>query len=231
MTKRFYERAEAAAAGGHSVTLDGRPIRTPAKADLLVPTAALATAIAAEWNAQGDRIDHRSMAQMQLACTAIDGVAGDTGGVVDALVAYAETDLLCYHADGPETLVERQTAAWQPLLDWTQQRYDVQFAVTSGIVPIDQPVQTLCRLRKEVAALDPFRLTGLQTLAGSLGSLVLALAVLESHIPGAKAFALSQLDEEHQAEQWGADEEAEARRVSILADVQAGEAYLRALDG
>ncbi len=230
MTKRFYKHAEAVTAGGsHSVTLDGRPVRTPAKADLLVPTRALATAIAAEWNAQGNSVDRRTMVQMQLACTAIDGVAPDSGGVVDTLVAYAETDLLCYRAEGPPSLVERQAAAWQPLLAWAERRYGVQFAVTSGIVPVEQPPETLRRVRDVVAALDPFRLTGLQVLVGSLGSLVLALAVLESQIPAAEAFALSQLDEEHQAAQWGTDEEAEARRAAILADIQAGERYLRAL--
>jgi len=231
VTKRFYKRAEAvAAADSHGVALDGKGIRTPAKAELLVPTRGLAAAIAAEWNAQGERLDPNSMPQMQLACTAIDGVAGDTKRVVDALVAYAETDLLCYRADGPETLVKRQTAAWHLLVQWAQGRYGVQFAVTSGIVPVDQPPETLDRLRAVVAALDPFRLTGLQALTGNLGSLVLALAVLEAHITAAEAFALSQLDEEHQAEQWGADEEAEARRDSILADVRSGEVFLRALD-
>jgi len=232
VTKRFYERAEAVArAEGHAVTLDGRSIRTPARADLLVPTRALAEAIAAEWNAQGDRIDHRSMVHMQLACTAIDGVCQNTDGVVDALVAYGETDLLCYRAEEPAALVERQAQGWQPLLDWAESRYGVRFAVTSGIVPVDQPPETLAPLRACVRALDPFRLTGLQALAGSLGSLVLALAVLESRLSAAEAFALSQLDEEHQARQWGADEEAEQRKAAMLVDVQGSESYLRALSG
>ncbi len=231
MTKRFYKRAQAAKGeGGHTVALDGRPVRTPAKTVLVVPTQALAQAIAAEWEDQDDQIDHQGMVHMQLACTAIDSVSANRDGTVDALVAYAETDLLCYRADAPESLVERQARAWQPVLDWAEDRYGVRFAVTSGILPVDQPPETVGRLREQVESLDTFCLTGLQALAGGLGSLVLALAVLDSHIPAGQAFALSQLDEEHQAERWGADEEAEARKATILSELERCAAFLRALE-
>jgi chaperone required for assembly of F1-ATPase len=211
--KRFYERAAAApAAGGVALFLDDRPVKTPARNPLTVPTDELAEAIAAEWNAQGEKIDPRTMPLTGLANAAIDRVAPDAGTFAAALARYAETDLLCYRAEGPQPLVDRQLAAWDPLLAWARRRYDVDFTVTAGIMHTPQPGATIERLSAAVAARDPFRLAALSPLVTISGSLVIALALAEGEVGVEEAWTAANIDEAWQAEQWGDDPLAVAPR-------------------
>ncbi len=208
--KRFWKCAEAvgAADGGWSVQLDGRPVRTPARALLSVPGAATAAAIAGEWNAQAEEIDPRTMPMTGFANATIDRVLPALGDFRGQIAAYAESDLLCYRADGPEPLVARQQAEWDPLLGWARQRFAVEFVVTEGIVPVDQPALTLAALRGAVEALDPWQLAGTATLTQISGTLVGTLALLHGAVEAAALFEAASLDERWQAEQWGEDGEA-----------------------
>lgn len=225
--RRIYKSAGIAAADedGVAVLLDGKPLRTPAKVPLSVPTRALAEAIAAEWDRQGDHVEPATMPLMQLASTAVDRVGPLRAAVIDELMNYAATDLLCYRAEEPDELVARQNAAWQPLLDWAMVRLDAPLAVASGVMPVAQPPTALAALRRAVEAYDCWRLTALQMAAAATGSVVLALALLERRLDADQAFAVSQLDELYQAELWGEDWEAAERRDRLRADVAAAAAF------
>lgn len=210
--RRFYK--EVAVADGGAILLDGKPVKTPARADLILPTPALAEAVAAEWRAQGDEIDPRTMKLTGLSNAAIDRVAPDLASFARPLAAYAESDLLCYRADAPAELVARQAEAWDPLLDWARARFDVHFAVTRGIVHAPQPDATVARLGEALAAYDAFPLAGLAPIITIGGSLVTALALAEDEIDADSAFDLTHLDELWQARRWGEDRLAlEARAV------------------
>lgn len=211
--KRFYTNvAVAPGADGFGIALDGRPVRTPARALLALPTQALADAVAGEWRAQGDEIDPGSMVMTGLSNAAIDRIAPDPAAFAQGIAAYGESDLLCYRADDPAPLVTRQAAEWQPVLDWAGQRYDVAFAVTTGVLHVAQPPETVRRLGQAVAACDAFTLAGLSTLVSLSGSLVIGLAVIENAFAHDALWQASELDERWQAEQWGEDAEAMARR-------------------
>ena len=230
--KRFYKDAGVTAAGGgYGVTLDGRAIRTPARLNLTLPTRPLADAVAGEWIAQGDEVEPETMPMMRLASTAIDRVAPQRNGVIDEIAGYARTDLLCYRADTPESLVARQAAIWQPLLDWAALELDAALAVTSGVIPIDQPEDAVAALRSAVAENDEFALAGLHGLTTVTGSLVVALAVRDGRVTVEDACAASFLDEEWQAEVWGRDLEAEARRARLREDIGAVGRFLALLKG
>ncbi|WP_156681416.1 ATP12 family chaperone protein [Sphingomonas profundi] len=204
--KRFYtEVTVAGEADGHAIRLDGRAVRTPARAPLALPTAALAEAIAGEWRAQGDVIDPRAMPLTGLANAAIDRVGPARDTFVRDLAGYAETDLLCYRAESPASLVARQAAEWDALLDWARHRYDVTFTIVTGIIHRPQPPATVARLAEAVAARDAFALAGLSPLVTIGGSLVTALALIEGAIAAEAAFATTHLDELWQVEQWGED--------------------------
>lgn len=221
--KRFYERAEAVQAeGGYAIHLDRRPVRTPARAPLLLPTEALADAVAAEWQAQGETIDPRSMPLTGLANAAIDRVAPHRAAFAAGLARYGESDLLCYRAEGPDMLVRRQAAVWDPVLDWARHRYDAEFAVTAGVMHRPQPAETVARLAKAVAARDAFALAALSPLVTVSGSLLIALALAEGAIDPGAAWAAAALDDLYQAEQWGADAEAAAALAAREADFAAG---------
>ena len=226
--KRFWKTVALAATddGGFGVTLDGRPVRTPARVPLVLPTPALADAVAAEWAAQGDEIDPRSMPMTGLANAAIDRVRPDPALFVTQIAAYAETDLLCYRADAPATLVARQAAAWDPLLAWARMRYDVALTVTAGIVHVAQPAETLARLRMAVAAQDAHALAALSPLVTIGGSLIAALAVAERTIDADAAFDLTHLDELWQVERWGEDALATEARTLRKADFVAAARFL-----
>lgn len=210
--------------GGWGIALDGRPVRTPARKPLAVPAEALADAIAGEWRASGETIDPRAMPLTGLANAAIDRVAPDRPGFAADLAHYAEADLICYRAEGPQPLVERQERSWDPLLAWARRRFDVDFAVTAGITHVPQPQAMVERLAHAVAALDSFRLAALSPLVRIGGSLVAALALLERAASTETVWAAVTVDEQWQAEQWGADAEAqaalEARRRDFLAAAQ-----------
>lgn len=210
--RRFWTAAavEADGAEGFRVVLDGRDVRTPAKAPLRVPTRALAEAIAAEWAAQGDTIDPEAMPVTRAANSAIDKVAPDPAAVVAEVAGFGASDLLCYRADGPGVLVARQAAAWDPLLHWADRALGAPLRVTRGIVHVAQPPESLAALHARVAALDPFGLTALHDLVSTSGSLVIGLRALEPDADIKALWAASRIDEDWQIEQWGEDAEARA---------------------
>jgi chaperone required for assembly of F1-ATPase len=210
--KRFYQDAAVVAGeSGFEIRLDGRPVRTPARAQLALPTHRLAEAVAEEWRAQGDVVDPRSMPFTGLANGAIDQIAPNRESFAAGIARYAESDLLCYRAEGPTELVGREAAAWDPLLDWAMARYDVAFRVTQGIIPVAQPDETLARLTAVVTAFDPFTLAGLSTLVTLSGSLVCGLAVVEGGHDADLIWTAAEIDEAWEVEQWGEDKEAAAR--------------------
>jgi chaperone required for assembly of F1-ATPase len=215
--KRFYKEVSIAPAeGGFAVLLDGRAVKTPAHNNLVLPTEKLAAAIAAEWRGQGEEVIATSMPLLRLANSVIDGVTARRGEVVDAVMRFAENDLLCYRAHQPPELVARQSAGWDPWLDWARRRYDANLVVATGLNHVDQTPDALAALRQAVEELDPFALGALHVIASITGSLVLALAVADSAANGAQVFALSRIDEIYQAEKWGEDAEA-AKRATALA--------------
>jgi len=210
--KRFYKTAQAAPLeGGFAVMLDGRPVRTPAKARLILPTENLAALIAGEWTAQVDKIDLALMRATRLAFTAADRVAVARAQTVTEIVQFAGSDLLCYFAQAPQVLVQRQGAQWLPLLDWADRTLGVRLAPVAGIIHKPQPPESLARIQALCAEADDFTLAGLAYGAGLYGSAVLALAVFRGERDGEAAFDLSRLDEAFQEEQWGVDDEAAVR--------------------
>jgi chaperone required for assembly of F1-ATPase len=231
--KRFYrETAVEAGDDGYRVLLDGKPMRTPAKAVLVLPTRALAEAIAAEWRAVPEKaeINATHLPLTRLATTGLDRVATQRERVIEDTAKYAGSDLLCYRASDPASLVERQHRTWQPLLDWAAERYGAQLLVAQGMTFVAQPADALARLREAVAAHDDFALSGLYNLTHISGSLVIALAVAEGHLPADKAFAAAQLDELYQIERWGEDPIATQRHDSIKRDIDAGGRFLALLE-
>ncbi len=232
--KRFYKETSVDAAGeggGHRVLLDGRPMRTPAKAVLLLPTADLAEAIAAEWQAvpEATEINVAHLPLTRLAATGLDRVAGQRERVIDDTAKYAASDMLCYRATEPASLVERQHRQWQPLLDWAAARYGAQLVVVDGLSYAEQPPQALQVLHAAVAAHGDMGLSALYNLTHIAGSVVLALAVAEGWLAAADAFAAAQLDELYQVERWGADPIATRRHEGIRADIEAGARFLALL--
>ena len=219
--KRFWKQTEVVEAEtGFGVALDGRPLKTPGRHDLVVPTKALAEAIAAEWRDCGDSIDPRTMPLTGLANAAIERVAHDRQGFAAGLARYAEGDLFCYRAEGPAALVARQAESWDALLGWARRRYDVDFATCSGVMHVAQPAETVRKLGHAVASLDNFQLAGLSPLVTIGGSLVAGLAVIEGMMPAEDAWEAVSLDDRWQLEQWGDDPEAratlDARRREFL---------------
>jgi chaperone required for assembly of F1-ATPase len=209
--RRFWTEARIeAGAQGWEVRLDGRAVRTPAKAPLVLPTRALAEAIAGEWREQGDRIDPRTMPLTRAANAAIDKVAPQRAEIAAMLAAYGETDLLCHRAEGPAELVRRQASAWDPLLGWAAETLGAPLVVTAGVISVPQPAASLVRLAAEVEALGPFELAAFHDLVALSGSLVIGLAALRGAGEGAALWQASRIDETWQAELWGADAEAAA---------------------
>jgi len=225
--KRFWKEVTVEVAGeGGAIRLDGRPVKTPARAQLQVPTEALANAIADEWRAVGETIDPRAMPLTGLANAAIDRVAPARETFAKGLANYAEADLACYRSEGPSALVEREEREWDKLLGWARRRFDVDFVTTSGLMHVAQPAATVERLSHAVAALDPFRLAGLSPLVTVGGSLVAALAVLEKAMTPEEAWDSVSVDDSWQIEQWGADAEAEAALANRRRDFMAAARFL-----
>jgi chaperone required for assembly of F1-ATPase len=222
--KRFYKRASASAeADGHRVLLDGRPVLTPARRPLVLPTAALAGAVAAEWEAQGETVAPATMPLTQLSCTTLDRVLPERPAMVERLAAYGETDLLCHRADRPADLVSRQEAQWQPLLDWASGVLGIALLPTVGILAVEQPPAALDRLRAVLADEPDMTLGAVAHLTGALGSVVLALALARGRLDAAAALAAAFVDEDFQIERWGFDTEAAARRQALAEEVSAAE--------
>ena len=230
--KRFYrDVTTAGGAGGWSVLLDGRPVRTPARRALEVPTEALAEAIAAEWAAQGDAVEPDTMRLTRLATTAVDLMPQRRVDAVAEAAGYGGTDLLCYRAVAPASLASRQSEAWQPWLDWAERQYDARLAWVRGVMPASQPAVALKALSHAVERLDPWRLVGVHAAATTLGSLVLALALERGVIDAERAVATALLDELFEIEQWGEDAEQARRHTRLQADVAAAERFLRLVPG
>jgi chaperone required for assembly of F1-ATPase len=228
--KRFYKKAETIrAAGGYGITLDGRLVKTAGKHDLIVPSLALATAMAAEWDAQHGEIRRERMPLTRLAGTTIDRNPTQRKAIVRQVAHYAGTDLVCYRATHPPALAARQQAVWQPLIDWAVERYDAPLTVTTGVIPASQPAASLAAFAAVVAAHDDFSLAALHAATAACGSLVIALALLEGRVDAAAAFAASQLDESFQIEAWGEDTEQAERRTALAADIAAAAQFISLL--
>jgi chaperone required for assembly of F1-ATPase len=221
--KRFYKDVSVAE---RSVLLDGKALKTPRGTELMLPTAALADAVAQEWRAQGEEIVPAAMPLTKLANTAIDGVLSRRDEVVAEIVAFARHDHLCYRTDKPAELVARQNAAWDPLLDWAAERYGAPLLTAHGVTSIAQPEPSLAALKTAVEAEGPFVLAALHVVASIAGSLVLALAVADKRLTPAEAFAASRIDERYQAEKWGLDAEAEARAKHLARELDAAARFM-----
>lgn len=228
--KRFYKAAGTApVAGGFAVQLDGRAPKSPAKNPLLAPTRALADLIAAEWEVQSEYIDTSLMPATRLAFTAIDRIAETRAEVAREITAYAASDHLCYRAEHPAALVERQERAWGAILDWAKAEHGLTFTPVAGIIHQPQPPATLASVEALALTLDDFALAGLAFAAGLYGSTVLALAVRAGRLTGRAALDLARLEELFQAEQWGQDEEAAARAEALGVEAEMIDRWFAAL--
>ncbi|CTQ50125.1 ATP12 family chaperone protein [Jannaschia donghaensis] len=212
--KRFWKGASVEALDqGFTVTLDGRPVRTPLKTLIAMPSRALADGVAAEWDAQPEVIDPMSMPLTRAVNATLDKVVPQRADVAANLAEYGGTDLLCYRATDPETLIARQAAAWDPMLDWAATALGAPLKVTQGIMHVPQPTASIVALRTRVDAMTAWQLTALSEFVTLSGSLILALAAMEGRDPD-DLWPLSRIDEDWQAEQWGEDEE-EAARIAV----------------
>ncbi len=229
--KRFWDTATVAPTdSGFAILLDGRPMHLPGGPELRVRPRRLAEAIAGEWQAAGAEMSFADTPLTRLAGTAQQRIAPDPAATAEAIARYAENDLLCYRAAGPDLLVRRQARAWQLWLDWAALTYDAPLRVTTGVAPIRQPPDSVAALRRAVAALEVEVLAALGIAVPALGSLVLGLALAEGKLDAPSAHALGALDELFQAEQWGDDAEAVARRAAIAADIELAARFI-ALSG
>lgn len=207
--KRFWKAVTVSPSGaGYAVHLDQRAVKTPAKRPLILPTRAMAEAVAAEWAAQEGVIRPEGMPCTRSANSAIDKVAPQFDEVVSLIAAYGDADLICYRAMGPEALIARQQAGWDPLVEWSAVALGAPLLVASGVMHIAQPPASLAHLQAAVRALSPFELAAFHDLVAISGSLVLAFAVIRGRLGAEAAWALSRIDEDWQAELWGRDEEA-----------------------
>lgn len=221
--KRFYKSVsvEAGEDGKFGVLLDGRPVRTPARTVLALPTQALAEAVAAEWEAQEGEVKPLTMPLTRLAATAIDRLPQHRAAFIDEIVAYLGNDLLCYRAEGPADLVQRQSQAWDPWLAWARTAYGIALETSAGVLHRLQPESSTAAARAVLEAQSPAALAAAHVLTTATGSAVLALALLAGAIEAEAAFEAAQLDELYQAEKWGQDREAVQRRREIHDDIHA----------
>jgi chaperone required for assembly of F1-ATPase len=228
--KRFYQAVRVASSGqGHGILLDERPARTPARQPLVVPTAPLAEAIAGEWREQRETIRPELMPLTRLASRAIDRMPALREAAIDEVVAYVDTDLLCYRAAEPLDLVQRQHHVWQPVLDWLSAAYGIRLSVTTSILPVAQPEIARARLRAAIEDLPDWPLVGVHAATTALGSLALGLAVLHGRIDAEAALAASLLDELFEIERWGADPEAERRHAVFRRDITGAARFIQAV--
>ena len=225
--KRFYKDVSISAAdGGYLVELDGRVVKTPGKETLLIPTKALADAVAAEWQEQSEEINPDSMPLTKLANTALDRVLPRFDAVAAEIANFAGTDLLCYRTDEPADLVEHQNEIWNPYLIWAEEAFGVKLDVTDGIMPITQPAGSLEAIGGAVFAHDAFELTALHEFTNGFGSVILGLAYMREFAPFEDLWLASILDQQHQEETWGEDYEALEKKEKLLADLNAACEFL-----
>lgn len=229
LPRRFYEEVTVAEDedGQFAIHLDGRGARTTARRLLALPTPAAAEAVAQEWRAQRDLIDPSTMPMTRLATAALDTVQADPRPIVAEIAKYGGSDLLCYRAAEPQSLADRQTECWDPLLTWMHERYGASFVLAEGVMHVAQPPRTIEAVEAAVRAVSvPFGLAALHVLTTLSGSVVLALAVAQGRLTPQAAWAAAHVDEDHQIERWGADEEASLRRDRRFADFAAAAALL-----
>jgi chaperone required for assembly of F1-ATPase len=225
--KRFWREASAVRSGETwRILLDGKPVRLPDGASLVLPKAALAEAIAFEWNLAGVEMSWSDVPLTRLAGSALV-LARDPGDILAALIRYADADCLCYRADHPQALAQAQAAAWQPWLDWAEQAYGARLLPVSGIVSVSQPRDALDALQSAVARLDEWQLAGMAALVPAYGSLILGLAVVAGAVSAPEAHRISMVDELFQEEKWGTDGETAARRALIGAEVAHVERFIK----
>ena len=225
--KRFYREAVALAAGeAFAVHLDGKPLQTPAKRALILPGRALAAAIAAEWQGQGETLKTVDLPLTRLASTAIDRVAPNPRPVIREIANYAGTDLLCYRAPEPPELVARQHAAWQTLLDWIEERCAAKLVATRSITPVTQAPEALAAIERAIERQGAMELAALHLATAACGSVVLGLALLEERLDPDAAFEAAQLDETYQMERWGEDAEQTRRRAALKEDIRLAARFL-----
>jgi chaperone required for assembly of F1-ATPase len=232
LPKRFYKEvglgATRSAEGGSAfaILLDGRPVKTPAKGELVLPSEALATAVAREWAAQVTHINPALMPLTKLCNTAIDRVRGREGIIADDIAAYAGSDLVCYRAESPPKLVAMQAAAWDPVLVWARHELSASFTLAQGLMPITQPAESAARVRVALAGFDCFALCALHNITTLTGSVLMALAHARGFRDLEVTWTAAHVDEDFQIEAWGVDAEAEARREHRWQDMQAAGALL-----
>jgi chaperone required for assembly of F1-ATPase len=231
LPKCFYKDVAVKAEGaGAALLLDGKTVRTPAKKPLVLPSRALAEAVADEWRAQGERIDPTTMPLTKLANSAIDGVAGREQAVIDDIMNHAASDLLCYRAPGPRGLVEAQAKHWDTVLAWAKEALGAPLVLGEGVVHVAQPQASLDRLRQALAGRDPFSLAALHVMTALTGSALLALAAALGRLTPEEAWRAAHVDEDWQVSQWGEDQEAAERRANRRRDFTAAARTLRLLN-
>ncbi|CAB4327590.1 hypothetical protein BR10RB9215_C10694 [Brucella sp. 10RB9215] len=230
LPKRFYEKAEVAESeGGFAVHLDGRPVKTPARNLLLLPTRAAAQIVADEFAAQEKVIDPGKMPATRLVNTAIDGIAQDPQAVFEDILRFAGTDMLCYRADSPQELVSRQTENWDPLIDWMES-LGARFALAEGVMHVEQPREAIAAFSVHMAGFkDPLALAALHTMTTLMGSAIIALAVAKGEISAEKGWAIAHIDEDWTIEHWGSDAEAIERRKNREIEMMVAARLLEAL--
>jgi chaperone required for assembly of F1-ATPase len=223
LPRRFYRQAAVAeVAEGFAVHLDGKPARTPAKAVLVLPTRQVAELVAAEFAAQSENIDPMTMPVLRLVNTVIDGVAHDTQPIIEDILRFASSDLLCYRAESPERLVERQAETWDPVIDWARAALGARFVLAEGVMHVEQPREAIGAIGIHLRQRDePFRLSAIHLMTTLMGSALLALAVEAGEIDAARAWAAAHVDEDWNNEHWGEDYEAAQRRKLREADMMA----------
>ncbi|MEM8750228.1 MAG: ATP12 family protein [Pseudomonadota bacterium] len=231
LPKRFYKQVGVSEDdGGYQILLDGSKIKTPGRETISVSNRSVADAVAREWDAQGERIDPMTMPLTRLVNTAIDGVAQDLQAVKEDIIKYSGTDMLCYRAASPEPLVERQRGRWDPLIDWAQASLGARFDLAEGVMHVEQPPETIAAFSVHVGALnEPLLLTATHVVTTLTGSAILAMALVKGEVDVETAWSLAHLDEDWNIEQWGADEEAEARRAVRYKDMQAAGLIVQAM--
>jgi chaperone required for assembly of F1-ATPase len=221
--KRFYKEVAAAptATGTFRVELDGRPIRTPGKRELALPDQSLAEAVAEEWRRQGDVIDPASMPLTRITNSALDGVAGRETEVRADIIAYAGSDLMCYFAEGPAELIERQSRLWGPIHAWAKREHGIELELTVGVMPVEQSPLMLAQFDAALVQRTSLSLAAFHVVTTLTGSALLALALLHKQLDVGEAWALAHIDEDFQIERWGTDDEAVARREQRWRDLNA----------
>jgi chaperone required for assembly of F1-ATPase len=228
--QKFFESVDVVSdLGGFYVRLDTQPIKTPKNSTFVVPSKTLADLVALEWSVQEAEIKPLTMPLMRLTCTAIDKIAPVRSGVIEQLAQYGINDLLCYRAERPDDLVTLQHKRWQPILNWMEQTNKVPLNVTSGVIHVSQPHDTIDKLIALIDVYDDFTIAGLGEITQLTGSLALGLATVECHIDGHFAFEASQIDNDWQTKQWGEDIEAVARRNNLETDIKIATQFLSAL--